>query len=118
LVEKVCKELAEHMVEEENVVFPRVKQIKQANASGTSIPAVEETFEAMVNRMESEHDAVGRAMEKIRDLSEDYTIPADACASYTLLFKMLQEFESDLFTHIHLENNILFPKTIEMEKSI
>ena len=57
-------------------------------------------------------------MEKIRALSQDYTLPADACASYTLLYKMLEDFENDLFTHIHLENNILFPKTMELEKSL
>jgi len=57
-------------------------------------------------------------MEKIRELSHNYALPEDACASYTLLFKMLEDFENDLFTHIHLENNILFPKAIEIEKHL
>jgi regulator of cell morphogenesis and NO signaling len=56
-------------------------------------------------------------MEKIRELSNDFAIPDDACTSYKLLFKMIEEFESDLFIHIHLENNIMFPKAIEIEKT-
>ena len=59
---------------------------------------------------------VGKNMEEIRAISNNYTLPADACASYSLLFRMLAEFEDDLFTHIHLENNILFPKALEIEK--
>lgn len=118
LVSMVCAELSEHMVEEENAVFPQVKQIAQAKNNNAKIEVTSPTFEELVDKMEAEHDTVGRAMEKIRELSNDYAIPADACASYTLLYKMLVEFESDLFTHIHLENNILFPKTIEIEKTL
>ena len=71
----------------------------------------------MIFETEKEHDSVGRAMEKIRELSNDFAIPDDACTSYKLLFKMIEEFESDLFIHIHLENNIMFPKAIEIEKT-
>ena len=58
------------------------------------------------------------ALEEIRQLSHNYLLPEDACASYSLLYKMLSEFEEDLHLHIHIENNILFPKALEIEKQI
>ncbi len=61
-------------------------------------------------QMEEEHETVGNALEKIRELSMNYALPSDACASYSFVFKTLEEFEDDLHTHVHLENNILFPK--------
>ncbi|HTO15550.1 MAG TPA: iron-sulfur cluster repair di-iron protein [Edaphocola sp.] len=119
LTEVVANELMDHMVEEETVLFPMVKRIFNAKNNNTVYtPNGERTLAEVVDKMEEEHDAVGRAMEKIREFSQDYTLPEDACASYTLLFKMLDEFESDLFTHIHLENNILFAKAAEMEKTL
>lgn len=117
LVEFVNKELLEHMVEEEQEVFPFVKKIVQAKNSNSIYSSEKESFAAMVERMEKEHDEVGRAVEKIRELSNDFAIPEDACTSYKLLYKMIEDFESDLHIHIHLENNILFPKVVEMEKS-
>ena len=66
--------------------------------------------------MEHEHEAVGNNLAVIRSITNDYAIPQDACASYKLLFKMLEDFEGDLHTHIHLENNILFPKALKLEK--
>jgi regulator of cell morphogenesis and NO signaling len=68
--------------------------------------------------MEHEHEAVGKNLEQIRQLSNNYALPQDACASYSLLYKMLEEFEGDLFIHIHLENNILFPKALKLEKEL
>ncbi len=119
LVGKVNAELSAHMVDEETILFPRVKEIvnAQKNNSPYSIEG-REALEALIDETEKEHDSVGRAMEKIRELSDNYAIPSDACASYKLLFKMLEEFESDLFIHIHLENNIMFPKAIEIEKTL
>ena len=110
LVEKVNAELTEHMEDEENILFPRVKEIVNAQKNKLPYPMEgREALETLIDETEKEHDSVGRAMEEIRRLSNNYAIPSDACASYTLLFKMLEEFESDLFIHIHLENNIMFP---------
>ncbi len=118
-VAKVHKELSEHLVSEESYLFPLVKKIVQAkNTSSGYNKSEEENFESIINKHEKEHESVGEAFHETRKLSNNYTIPADACTSYSLLFKMLDEFEDDLHTHIHLENNILFPKAIEMEKSI
>lgn len=114
LVEEVCNEMTEHMVSEEEIVFPYVKQVA-SRSNGKSFGEFE-TIKTPIEMMEAEHDFVGRSMEEIRRLSNNYTLPADACASYGFLFNKLQEFEGDLFTHIHLENNILFPKSLEIEK--
>ena len=68
--------------------------------------------------MEMEHEMVAKNLEKIRELSNNYLLPEDACASYSLLYRTLEEFEEDLHLHVHLENNILFPKALEIEKQL
>ncbi|TXH22714.1 MAG: iron-sulfur cluster repair di-iron protein [Chitinophagaceae bacterium] len=119
LTQQINKELSEHMVEEETILFPLSKKIVHAHNAGTKYtPENGEDLASLVDKMEHEHDSVGRAFDEIRRLNDNYAIPADGCASYKLLYKMLADFENDLFTHIHLENNILFPKTIEIAKSI
>lgn len=111
LVEEINDELLDHMESEERKVFPAIKALVQKEAPAAGGKSLEE----LIGSMEAEHDSVGRAMERIRSLSSDYTLPADACASYTLLFNALQAFEEDLHLHVHLENNILFPKAIALE---
>lgn len=118
LVLQVDEELTQHMVDEENILFPLIKKIELAATDKKGLPAADKPFASIVAETEEEHDHVGRAMEEIRRLTQNYTVPADGCASYKLLFKMLEEFESDLFIHIHLENNILFPKADDLEKSL
>lgn len=114
LVQEVCDEMSEHMVKEEEIVFPFVKQVAAKNNGSTF--GEFDNLKAPIDMMEMEHDFVGRSMEQIRRVSNNYTLPADGCASYSFLFKTLEEFESDLFIHIHLENNILFPKALALEK--
>jgi regulator of cell morphogenesis and NO signaling len=117
LVDEVCTELSSHMVKEEKVLFPYIKELVTSKKSGSDFQKAPFTsIQSPISMMEYEHDIVGRKMEKIRVLSDNYTLPEDACASYSLLFKLLEEFENDLFTHIHLENNILFPKSLELEQ--
>ncbi len=116
LVEEVHDELMSHLVKEENILFPYVKKIVAAGGRPANSDAPFETVQQPINLMEDEHELVGKNMETIRQLSNNYALPEDACASYTLLYKMLDEFEDDLHIHIHLENNILFPKALEIEK--
>lgn len=116
LVVEINEELLEHLELEEKVLFSRIKKTVEARKNSMPLIKQEKDFNDLVNELEKEHDQVGRAFDKIRELSKGYALPSDACASYTLLFKMLQEFEDDLHLHIHLENNILFPKAIELEK--
>ncbi len=114
LVQNVKEELLEHMVEEEDLLFPTIKKIiKTDKNADPEHKELFEHFEQAVRNAEEEHLSVGKAMEQIRTLSQNYAIPEDACTTYKLLYKMLEEFESDLFTHIHLENNILFPKALQ-----
>nr|HPI80180.1 hemerythrin domain-containing protein [Cyclobacteriaceae bacterium] len=75
-------------------------------------------FQHFLDIHESEHESVGKELDKIRKLSNNYALPEDACASYTLLYRMLDEFEDDLHLHIHLENNILFPKAVKLVKQL
>jgi regulator of cell morphogenesis and NO signaling len=118
LVKEIVEELAEHMLQEENVLFAFVKRIVFAKNMNQPLDREGKNLESLIVELEQEHDFVGRCLDEIRVLSKGYAIPADACASYKLLFKMIQEFEDDLHIHIHLENNILFPKAVEMEKSL
>ncbi|WP_347160025.1 iron-sulfur cluster repair di-iron protein [Pontibacter chitinilyticus] len=115
----VANELEAHMPKEERVLFPFIKQLAEAQKSGVKLdkPAFG-TIQNPINMMEMEHEVAGNDMEAIRELSGNYTLPEDACATYTVAYKKLQEFEEDLHRHIHLENNILFPKTLEMEKEV
>ena len=120
LVKKVCRELSEHMVNEETILFPYVKLIAAAKNNNSASVKFEnfDSIQTPIDMLEKEHEAVGNSLETIRELSNNYTLPEDSCASYSYLFKTLDEFESDLFIHIHLENNILFPKAIKLEKEI
>lgn len=113
LVEEINDELLDHMESEERKVFPAIKELVQQGAAAGGGKSLKE----LIGSMEAEHDSVGRALESIRSLSGNYTLPQDACASYTLLFNALQAFEEDLHLHVHLENNILFPKALALEQS-
>ena len=116
LAQEVCDEMSEHMVMEETVLFPYVKHIVNTKGKGyvkfDGLENVKEPIDIAV----TEHELVGSNMDKIRTLSHNYELPEDACASYSYLFKTLDEFENDLHTHVHLENNILFPKALKLEK--
>ncbi len=117
LVTEINEELTDHMMKEETVLFPFIKQLVNAKKDNQKLaPVGFGTVQNPINMMEHEHEAVGNNLAVIRSITNDYAIPQDACASYKLLFKMLEDFEGDLHTHIHLENNILFPKALKLEK--
>jgi regulator of cell morphogenesis and NO signaling len=118
LVEEINRELTSHMLKEEKVLFPFIKDLVAAGNSEKPVQVSQfGTVQNPINMMEMEHEMVGKNMEEIRTLTNNYTLPEDACASYSLLFRMLDEFENDLHIHIHLENNILFPKALDIEKN-
>ncbi|AWO00360.1 iron-sulfur cluster repair di-iron protein [Chitinophaga alhagiae] len=112
LVEKICAVLPAHLEEEENALFPFIKAL----ATEKHAAANPGTLGHPVTVMETEHEMTGKALEEIRTLSNNYTLPDSACATYSLLYRMLEEFEGDLHLHVHLENNILFPKALALEK--
>ncbi len=110
-------ELAMHMKKEELILFPFIRKMVKAKLQGTPLDASHfGTVENPINMMKHEHDAEGERFRKIFQLSNSYTPPQDACNTYKVTFALLKEFEEDLHLHIHLENNILFPKAVEMEK--
>ena len=112
-----AQDLAAHMKKEELILFPFVKNMVKAKISNEAIQQPHfGTVENPVNMMKHEHTVEGERLRKIADLTNEYTPPADACNTYKVTFAMLQDFENDLHKHIHLENNILFPKAIQLEK--
>lgn len=116
LVHDVNDELLSHMMKEEQVLFPYIKQLVSSHTGRQDNTAPHfGTVKNPVKMMEAEHESVGAMFEEIKKLTGNYTLPADACASYSVLFRMLEEFENDLNMHIHLENNILFPKAVKLE---
>ncbi|KAA5539970.1 iron-sulfur cluster repair di-iron protein [Adhaeribacter rhizoryzae] len=115
----IAAELNAHMPKEERVLFPYIRRLNEADKAGVSV--VTPGFGSIqnpINMMEMEHEAAGNSLEAIRELSDNYTVPVDGCTTYRLAFAKLQEFESDLHQHIHLENNILFPKAIALEQKV
>jgi regulator of cell morphogenesis and NO signaling len=119
LVEEISQELTTHLVKEEQVLFPYIKELISAGKQRLPMQdGVFGTVQNPINMMEMEHELVGKNLAEIRELTNNYLLPEDACASYSLLYRMLDEFEEDLHLHIHLENNILFKKAVELEKDL
>jgi regulator of cell morphogenesis and NO signaling len=112
---KASEALVSHMRKEELVLFPYIKAMEEARNNHYPLSAPHfGHIDNPIHMMEEEHDTEGERFRKISALSNVYTPPADGCQTYKVAFAMLQEFEEDLHTHIHLENNILFPKAIEL----
>ncbi|HJY62826.1 MAG TPA: iron-sulfur cluster repair di-iron protein [Ignavibacteria bacterium] len=111
-------ELIVHMQKEEKMLFPYIKNMVFASRNALDFPYPPfGTVTNPVAMMENEHENAGKLMSEINKVSNSYTPPDDACTTYRILYKELADFEADLHIHIHLENNLLFPKTIALEKS-
>ncbi len=109
-------ELTVHMKKEELVLFPFIRKLELAKQNGTPVNAQFGSVKNPIQNMMNEHTAEGERFRKIAELTNNYTPPQDACNTYKVTFSLLNEFEDDLHQHIHLENNILFPKAIDIEK--
>ncbi len=119
LFHELANDLNAHMQKEEHVLFPFIRAIGKAKKEGTPLsPPPFGTIQNPVNMMEAEHTDAGDILRKIAELSNNYTPPADACNTYRALYHSLEEYQNDLFQHIHLENNILFPKAIKFEQEL
>jgi regulator of cell morphogenesis and NO signaling len=115
----LVQELFAHMMKEERVLFPFVAEMETAAASSGPMPVgCFPTVEFPIARMLSEHDDAGALTSRIRELSGAFQPPEGACPSYRSLYHALEEFERDLHHHIHLENNVLFPRAVDMERSL
>jgi regulator of cell morphogenesis and NO signaling len=112
-------ELTSHMMKEEHILFPYIVALENAVSNGRPKPRPAfGTVSNPVHMMELEHDSAGAALKEISTLSSNYDPPEGACFSYRTLYTALKEFETDLHQHIHLENNILFPRAIAMESGV
>lgn len=115
IFDRIAADMAAHLREEEEVLFPAIKRIDAARKAGaTPEPADLATLNASLAKLHEEHDAIGEAVHSIRDLSGGYAIPADVCPTFEVTYRKLKEFEDDLHKHVHLENNILFPKAARL----
>lgn len=117
--ETVAAELQHHMMKEEQMLFPYIKGLvaaKRGLAAWTPPPFG--TAQHPIRMMEAEHEAAGEELYGIRALSNNYAPPEDACTTYRVSFAELKQFEEDLHQHVHLENNILFPKAIALEREL
>ena len=113
------EELTQHLAKEEAVLFPYIVRLEQSISSGTPKPhSCFGTVSNPIAMMTQEHDAAGTLLAEIRRLSGNFTTPPDACPTFHAFYDGLREFEQDLHQHIHLENNIYFPRAIELEKSV
>jgi regulator of cell morphogenesis and NO signaling len=109
--QELADELLAHMEKEENILFPAIRAWEKSGAAGINV-------QYPIQVMEHEHEAAGSLLKKIREATSQYKLPAEACNSYRLMFQRLQEFEADLHIHIHLENNILFPRAIQKMEEV
>lgn len=112
-------EFAAHMKKEEFILFPYIRKMAKAKHEGLNFAAPHfGTVQNPVQMMMNEHNDEGERFKKIERLSNHYTPPQDGCGTYKVTYALLKEFEQDLHLHIHLENNILFPKAIDLEKNL
>lgn len=110
-VRMLQSEMLGHLQKEEEELFPQVKEMVQQKKTG-SVKA------AIVEALKDEHDKAGELMAQIEALTNGFNPPENACASYRVLFQNLEGFQKDLHKHVHLENNILFPKALQLENRL
>lgn len=119
LITRLCFDLKPHMFKEEQILFPYIVAMVEAGEQKRTVPrAPFGTVNNPVRMMMREHDTAGEILRELRAQTSDYKVPPDACISYRTLYQALDNFEKDLHQHIHLENNILFPKALNLENSI
>jgi regulator of cell morphogenesis and NO signaling len=116
LFQALAEELTTHLMKEERMLFPHIEQLELAANSGRHPGAsLFGTLKNPARMMMMERESGGELLRKTREISKNYALPADACMSFQMLYRALEEFEADLHQHIHLENNILFPRAVELE---
>ncbi len=109
LFEKINTELLQHLKNEEEVLFPAIKEVINSNSA-----VARATIQSEISRMSGEHESAGGAMDRINEITSGYLVPEDGCNTYNVAFKLLKQFEDDLHVHVHLENNILYPKALAL----
>ncbi len=112
---KIAANLKAHLRQEEEEFFPALKRVETNKKTGTKPTAKDtETIKESLKNLAEEHEKIGDAVHQIRRLAGGYKIPPDVCNTFALAYRKLKEFEDDLHKHVHLENNILFPKAMRL----
>jgi regulator of cell morphogenesis and NO signaling len=118
LVGALNEEMTSHMFKEEHILFPYISELSEGGRTGRVPSAPFGTVARPVRMMEMEHESAGSAIARIRTLTGDFQPPEDACTTYRVALQELEAFERDLHAHVHLENNILFPKALALEAQL
>lgn len=119
LTEALSEDLTQHLAKEEMILFPYIANLERSTTGAGPAPlGCFGTVNNPIRMMMAEHDAAGEMLASIRTLSHNYSAPEGACPTWRGFYQALQEFESDLHRHVHLENNILFPRAIQMEERL
>jgi regulator of cell morphogenesis and NO signaling len=113
--DRLAADLQQHMLKEEHVLFPYVRELVEPRGSR---PSPFGTVENPIRMMEREHREAGDDLRQIREITSGFTVPADGCATYCVCFAELARFENDLHRHVHLENNVLFPRAVAAEHHV
>jgi regulator of cell morphogenesis and NO signaling len=118
IVKKLNEDMLPHMQHEEEVIFPYIKQIYRAKANGEPYASlfVRTLRKPVENIIMQEHEMASKNIFRLRELTNNYTTPENACVSHKVVFSKCREVDNDIVQHVHLENNILFPKTIAIEE--
>ena len=114
IFKEINEEMTSHMYKEEMILFPRIKEVQALREAKQNRNLNEGYISAPIQVMEQEHDHAGDLLYKIRELTNSYTPPAEACTTFQVSLAELKEFEEDLHRHVHLENNLLFPLAEKM----
>lgn len=104
-------ELEAHLIEEETIQYPAIREYLINNREIDLNKAIN-----IVEQLQDEHTGAGNILKELRKITNDYEVPANTCTTYRLTYNKLEEMESDLFQHIHLENNILFPRLYKLKE--
>ena len=114
----VAREMTAHMQKEEQILFPYIDSLERSTSEKRPVePPFFQTVRNPIHTMMKEHDSAGELVKRIRKASSEYNLPTVACTSYRAAYQELREFEEDLHLHVHLENNILFPRAVELEEA-
>jgi regulator of cell morphogenesis and NO signaling len=116
---QLAEDMATHMAKEEALLFPAIDDLSRAQRARTLPPT--SPFGTVLNPvrvMEDDHRAAGALLQRLRELTHNYAPPEDGCTTYRLCYTELERFERDLHQHVHLENNILFPRALELEQQL
>ncbi|MEE9404940.1 MAG: iron-sulfur cluster repair di-iron protein [Algisphaera sp.] len=116
----LCEELSEHMLKEERILFPIIRQLDAQDADAQKTAAASDcgSVSNPITQMEHEHDNAGQALAKMSELTNGFVIPQGACKTYTAMLQAMASFEQDMHRHIHKENNVLFPRAAQREAEL